>query len=160
MAGDDTNDGGRSKKPIPVRRTAGHARRTPREEEEAREEEGAKSGASPTPVREVVDGPGTATARRPEAADRRFEVEETEWIARVAGRTLCGTGQSTPKAPVMEVRFHRADEPESPILRLMVAGRTLDDLYDDELRALFHRSRPVDGGDEGPGITLEGRPGG
>lgn len=159
MAEDDTNGGGRSKKPIPVRRTAGHARRTPREEE-AREEEGAEAGASSSPVRDVVDGPGTATARRPEAADRRFVVEETEWIARVAGRTLCGTGQSTPKAPVMEVRFHRADEPESPVMRLMVAGRTLEDLYDDELRALFHRSRPVEGGDEGPGITLEGRPGG
>lgn len=163
---DDSEQTPNRPKPIPIRRTAGHARRTPGEDATEEEEgaspegrrgggkdgRGAPAGHRPTPVRASLEEIATehGTIRKTEVPARRFGVEGAEWIARLAGRALCGTGRSTPKAVLMEIHFCRGDEPDQAVMRLITASRSLDTLYEEELVELFHRSRPV-AGDDGRG---------
>ncbi|MBI4540145.1 MAG: hypothetical protein HY704_11625 [Gemmatimonadetes bacterium] len=106
---------------------------------------GALSRRRPTPVRELLGQaapPGEPPAEQREEA-RHFAAEGTEWIARVAGRCLYGTG-STPRAAVMVVDFFRADAPEMPANRLLVSGSSLEAFFDEELSAMLTRSEAID----------------
>lgn len=99
----------------------------------------------PTPVREILArrAPGAGTPWPVVEEVRRFHVDGTEWIARVAGRSLYGTG-STPRARLMIIEFCRAEAPDTPVRRMLVPGRSLEQVWDEELGDLLQRAEAVE----------------
>lgn len=73
--------------------------------------------------------------------DRRFEVDGTVWIARIAGRSLTGL-KADRGAPLLHVTFHPGEGSGPPERELLLIGRSLDPYRDEELPELLHRSVP------------------
>lgn len=135
----------------PRERTSGDEAAPPSEGEGGEEEgEGARR---PTPVRVAMDAPPPGDSRPTESLPaRRFlagEEEEEEWIVRITGRTVSGTPPDT-GAPLMELSFYRADEPDVPRRQLLTVERDLELYYDEDLGELLERARPARGDEGGP----------
>ena len=98
----------------------------------------ARSGR-PTPVRESLASSSDEDA--PSDSPRPFAVGDVSWIARVSGKSLTGR-DSDAGAPLLQVTFHLADDPRTPVRELIFVGTTLDVYGDAELVHLLDRSRP------------------
>ena len=108
-------------------------------------------GAGKAPI-SVRESSGHLVANRkgpPPAPTRRFALEETEWIARLAGEGYGGTGALAP-GYLAAIRFCRADSPDEPVSELLVPRGRFESLYDEELRELLARAEPLDRDDEHP----------
>lgn len=147
-------------KPLSIRDVApsSPARARPREpdpEDEAEsptEEERRETGEDakrPTPVRVAMDAPPPGDSRPTEALPARtFLFGEEAWIARITGRTVSGTRPDA-GAPLMELSFYRAEEPDDPRRRVLTVEKDLDRFYDEDLGELLARARPARGDEEG-----------
>lgn len=122
--------------------------RSPSRPGRERRSEGALDGGTsrPTPVREAMDavppeiGPSSPT----ELPSRSFRAAgEEEWIVRVSGSAVTGLPADV-GAPLLQLTFFRAAEPETPVRESLGVGETLDDLGEEELRDRLERARPVD----------------
>lgn len=105
--------------------------------------EGMTEGDSrPTPVRDLMDGAGEGLeAAEVPAPSRAFEADGEHWIVRVEGRTRSGTAPDR-GALLLHLRFYRDEDAEHPEREAVVAGTSLDPLYDEELADILRRSRP------------------
>lgn len=146
---DSSDDDDRQRKPISVRDgVLGKKASLP---------PAAPSGdASPQRIRPrrmggAMDAVGAAeeSGRGSAATARTFKDGETEWIVRLAGAGRSGTAPD-PGVPLMHLTFSHASDPE-PVRDLLVAGRGIESLYEEELRGLLARSRllPKKGGSSG-----------
>ncbi|NIR80367.1 MAG: hypothetical protein GWM92_16550 [Gemmatimonadetes bacterium] len=100
-------------------------------------------------MRVAMDAPPPGDSRPTKALPaRRFLVGEEEWIARITGRTVSGTRPDT-GAPLMELSFYRADEPDDPRRHVLTVERDLDHFYDEDLGELLERARPAARGEGG-----------
>lgn len=98
----------------------------------------------PTPVREMM-APEAGSAADWTPPTRTFEHQGREWVVILAGQTVTGL-PSDPGAPLMQLHFAPADDPENPEKELLCVGRDLDGPYDEELRQYLERARPYSGG--------------
>jgi hypothetical protein len=79
--------------------------------------------------------------------ERSFTLEGREWVARIAGEGVGGTG-ARGGAYLVAVQFHPAgdgaegDREDSPREALLPRGR-FELLYEEELRELFRTARPL-----------------
>lgn len=154
--GEEGREGEEAPKPISIRdampapglRGQKPRPRSPSRPGRERRPEGALDGGTsrPTPVREAMDavppeiGPSSPT----DLPSRSFRAAgEEEWIVRVSGTTITGLPTDV-GAPLLQLTFFRAAEPETPVRETLGVGETLDDLGDDELRDRLERARPVD----------------
>lgn len=96
----------------------------------------------------TADRPADASARpAPPAApvpppERSFTDDGVEWIARIAGEAVVGTGAMTTGA-IVAVHFHRADDPERPVRHALLPRGRFEGLGEDELIALFRSARTL-----------------
>ena len=90
-------------------------------------------------MRQAVDVPPREPLRPVELPFRSLRAGDEEWNAREGGLTASGRGSP---APLLLLFFARADDPEHAVRELLVAGRRLDDLSDDELIEALGRARP------------------
>lgn len=72
--------------------------------------------------------------------DRTFEVEGTEWTARVLGATSAGTAPDV-RAPMVLIGFARASELEGIEREAMATVSSIEYLSDADLADLLSRSR-------------------
>jgi len=85
---------------------------------------------------EVAGRPGTVPYQR------RFRVDDTEWVAWVSGFGAYGTG-GRGLATLQTLHFARADDPEKPLREVLMPTGRFEDLFDEELQRLFAESREV-----------------
>lgn len=149
MAEGETSDGDR-KRPPSVKEVLGAPRpvsssaSSPSEAGKAREEgEGDGRGGRPTPVREMMGPEAVGEAARIELPRRTFEREGEAWAVTMVGTTVTGAPRD-PGAPLMHLHFSRAETPDEPLRELLCVGRGLDRLFEEELRELLERSRPLE----------------
>lgn len=110
----------------------------------------------PTPVRALEEAEEVPAVPTTEGPLRRFNHDGQEWLVRVAGSTFTGEGIGEASgAPVTQLHFSRSEEEDAPLREAYLAGRDLDDLFDEELEALLLRARPVSRDDDG---RASGRP--
>lgn len=99
---------------------------------------GRRSRPRPEPVRAAV----LSVEPPPEPPSVRFRAQGVEWLARVAGSAASGGAPGT-GAPLVLLRFARAEDPERPLREILRVGRGLADLTDGELADLLARARSV-----------------
>lgn len=97
----------------------------------------------PTPVREMMAPDVGPSGTDWEPPRRTFEHEGKEWVVTLAGQTVTGLPPD-PGAPLMSLHFAPAEAPETPEKELLCVGRSLDALYDEELRQYLERARPYE----------------
>jgi hypothetical protein len=73
---------------------------------------------------------------------RTIETPDGEWIARLVGRSVGGTG-SYNLALLEAIFFFRAHDPETPLREILVGRGSFERLSDAELAALLERARPM-----------------
>lgn len=83
------------------------------------------------------------TAEPPPAPSREFTLDDEGWIARLTGEGYGGTGEFSPGFFVA-IRFYRTGSPDDPVREVLAPRGRFETLYDDELRELFARARPLD----------------
>lgn len=98
----------------------------------------------PEPGDEPADQGPESFPEAPEApavppGERRFIANGEEWIARIAGEAMGGTGWAG-GAHFVSIRFCRADAPDVPLREVLTAGGRFDFLYDEELVDLLRRA--------------------
>lgn len=101
-------------------------------------------------VRRPPPARGTSERAEPKRLDahepvtvRRFSDGAEEWVARISGACVYGTGP-VGTAPVVSISFARADSPEETLRVALSTPNTLECASDRELRRLLERARPVD----------------
>ena len=124
------------------------SRATGAEKSSGRDGEKDDEGARPTPVREMMGRDPASDAVQVELPRRVFGAEEQEWVVTVVGTSVTGA-PSDPGAPLLHLHFARAEEPDTPLRQLLTVGRDIEDLFDEELRQLLQRARPLR--ETGPG---------
>lgn len=130
--------------------------------DDAADHEAPRPAGGPTPVRAVFGGvveeppapaaPESARPREeppspPAAPEQRFSAEGVEWIARLSGEAMAGTGR-TGRAHIVTIRFFRADAPEVPLREVITGAGRFEALYDEELRDLLARAKDIVEGGE------------
>lgn len=112
----------------------------------------APSSARPISARELVARMEGRGAHPGEDAEdhpppmrpvRRFRVDDQEWLARPEGEGWGGNGH-VGLARLTVVRFYHPAEPETARREALLPVGRLEDLYDEELRTLLERARPVE----------------
>lgn len=120
-------------------------------------DEGQRERKRPRSVRELMverpaPTPTPARARaagEPRAVDqsrvtvRRFSDGTQEWLARVSGACVYGTGVAG-TAPIVSISFARAATPDSTARIALSASGILENAFDEELVALLERARPIE----------------
>ena len=94
---------------------------------------------------DAVTGPAESAAPAAPAEppiEAGFEADGEKWIARPAGVGSYGTG-ITARASILAIHFFRYAEPDRPVREVLTSTGRFDALYDEELRDLLARSRPV-----------------
>lgn len=134
--------------PRPARQVAPAAAQN--DQEHGGDEGASPEEAGPKSAREVLgrSAPSPSQAEpaatpEPPATVRRFRVDDVDWIARVAGESVYGTGPRG-RAPLESVMFARAEAPDEPVSEALVPRGRFATYYDEELRRLLGRARPVD----------------
>ena len=97
--------------------------------------------ATPTPVRQGIEPARQDRFRNAEVPSRVFQGGEEEWAVRESGWMASGRGSDT-RGPMVLLLFARRAEPDQPIQEILISGRGLDELTDQELSVLLGRSRP------------------
>ena len=100
-----------------------------------------RTEAIPTPVRQGLEPHPRDQIRGAEGRSRAFQAGEEEWAVRVSGRTASGRG-TDPRVPLVLLFFASGAEPDRPIREILVPGRGLEELTDQELIVLLGRARP------------------
>jgi hypothetical protein len=72
-----------------------------------------------------------------------FEMDDEEWVARVAGRGAYGTG-GRGRARLLAVHFIRAADPERPVREALIPAGVFSALRASELRELYKRATPIE----------------
>ncbi|MBI4409554.1 MAG: hypothetical protein HY561_07585 [Gemmatimonadetes bacterium] len=104
---------------------------------------GEQAGATPggaAPEAEEATSPAPVPAEAEPAAERRFLAEGVEWIARVAGESVYGTG-AFGLAPLVAIRFSPATTPESMEREALLPRGRFEVLYDEELVELLRSAK-------------------
>jgi hypothetical protein len=73
---------------------------------------------------------------------RTIATPDGEWIARLAGRSVGGTG-SYNLALLESVFFSRAHDPDTPVREILLARGSFERLSDVELASALEQARPV-----------------
>jgi len=97
--------------------------------------------ATPTPVRQGLEPARQDRFRNAEVPSRVFQGGEEEWAVRESGWMASGRGSDT-RVPMVLLLFARRAEPDQPIQEILISGRGLEELTDQELSVLLGRSRP------------------
>jgi hypothetical protein len=97
--------------------------------------------ATPTSVRQGLEPARQDRLRDVEVPSRVFQGGEEEWAVRESGWTTSGRGSDT-RVPMVLLLFARGAEPDQPIQEILIPGRGLDELTDQELSVLLGRARP------------------
>ncbi|HEX6940442.1 MAG TPA: hypothetical protein VF158_13590 [Longimicrobiales bacterium] len=84
-----------------------------------------------------------ADVAMPATPDRSFAADGHDWIAKVAGEGVAGTGAFA-AAALVAIRFHAADDPARPRREAIIPRGLFERLHDDELVALLRTARPLD----------------
>jgi hypothetical protein len=75
-------------------------------------------------------------------AERLFEAEGGQWIARLAGKSAGGTGPYG-LAMVQAIHFFRADRANVPVREALAERGRFDGMFDEELRTMLARATPI-----------------
>lgn len=94
------------------------------------------------PARRHDAHPPAEAPPAPPVPEQRFDADGVEWIARVAGEGMGGTGFPG-RAHIIAIHFFRADDPDTPVRETLTAAGRFEALYDEELRQLLHSARPI-----------------
>ena len=96
---------------------------------------------TPTPVHRALEPAQQDRIHDVEVPTRVFQGGEEEWSVRESGWTASGRG-SDPRVHMVLLLFARGAEPDQPIQEILIPGRGLDELTDQELFVLLGRARP------------------
>lgn len=88
------------------------------------------------PAADASPPPPPRELQRDPAAERRFELNGEEWVARLAGKGACGTG-SYGLGLVDAVQFCYGADPDRPVAEALLAHGRFSSLFDEELARLL-----------------------
>jgi hypothetical protein len=108
-----------------------------------REDQAADAG--PVPARPPGPPPPGADVPVTGGEDEglRFVLDDTTWVARVAGEGRYGTGGKG-GARLVAVQFFRADAPAEPVREVLMPAAGFPFLRGEELREAWRRATPMD----------------
>jgi hypothetical protein len=101
---------------------------------------------APEPVEPepIEPEPSTSSESGPAIVEREFTVDGEEWLARIVGEGVGGTGAGA-VAYLVAVRFYPAGKPGEAAREALLPRGRFEMLYEEELIELFRTARPIPG---------------